>query len=103
MRIDKLLWFLRLASSRSLAQQWVLEGHFRLNGKRVQKASTAVGPGDVVTVPLRSRVTVIELAALPSRRGPAAEAQACYRVLDERTENPIAATDKPTPEGNSSP
>lgn len=100
MRIDKLLWFLRLAPSRSLAQQWVLEGHFRLNGKRVLKPSTAISLGDVLTVPLRSRVAVIELAAMPNRRGPAPEAQACYRVLDERTENPIAASEIVTPEGN---
>lgn len=91
MRIDKLLWFLRFASSRGLAQQWVLEGHVRLNGNRVTKPSMAVTAGDILTLPLRSRVRVIELLELPARRGPAPEAQACYRVLDEPTENPIAA------------
>ena len=90
MRIDKLLWFLRLAASRSLAQHWVELGHFRLNGRRIEKPSAAVKPGDVLTVPLRGRVLVIEIAQLPERRGPAGEAQSCYRTLDERGANPIA-------------
>jgi ribosome-associated heat shock protein Hsp15 len=34
---------------------------------------------------------VIELIAVPARRGPAPEALACYRTLDERAANPIAA------------
>ncbi|MCC6927137.1 RNA-binding S4 domain-containing protein [Novosphingobium sp.] len=90
MRIDKLLWFLRLAASRSFAQQWVQAGHIRLNGRRVEKPGTAIKPGDVLTLPMRSRVKVIEIGELPGRRGPAGEAQACYRVLDERGANPIA-------------
>jgi ribosome-associated heat shock protein Hsp15 len=91
MRIDKLLWFLRIAPSRTLAHDWVLEGHFRLNGRRVEKASQAVQPGDVLTVPARSAVRVIEILALPGRRGGAGEAQSHYRTLDERGPNPIAA------------
>jgi len=90
-RIDKLLWFLRLAPSRTLAHDWVAEGHFRLNGRRIEKPSAAVAEGDVLTVPARSGVRVIEVIALPTRRGPAPEAFACYRTLDERAANPIAA------------
>jgi ribosome-associated heat shock protein Hsp15 len=91
MRIDKLLWFLRLAHSRSLAQTWVQGGHFRLNGRRIDKPGTSVNIGDVLTVPMRAQVHIIEIAALPTRRGPAPEAQACYRVLDGTAANPIAA------------
>ena len=92
MRIDKALWFLRLAPSRTLAQQLVEHGHIRLNGRRIMKPSAAVKPGDVLTLPLRTQVKVIALAVLPTRRGPADEAQSCYRVLDERAANPIAGT-----------
>lgn len=102
MRIDKLLWFLRLAPSRTIAHDWVCEGHFRVNGRRVEKPSMAVAAGDVLTVPLRSRVTVIELIALPARRGPATEAKGCYRTLDELRANPIAEPG-PTPERTSPP
>jgi len=90
-RIDKLLWFLRLAPSRTMAHDWVAEGHFRLNGRRIEKPGAAVAVGDVLIVPARSGVRVIELIAVPARRGPAPEALACYRTLDERAANPIAA------------
>lgn len=90
MRIDKLVWYLRFAASRNLAQQWIEQGHFRLNRRRIDKPGYAVKPGDVLTLPLRSQVLVIELLGLPERRGPAEEAQACYRVLDGGSANPIA-------------
>ena len=90
MRIDKLVWFLRFAASRTGAQQWIEQGHFRLNGRRIEKPGYVVKPGDVLTLPLRNHVLVIELLGLPERRGPVEEAQACYRVLDARLGNPIA-------------
>ena len=94
MRIDNLLWFLRFASTRKDAHDWVLEGHIRLNGRRIEKPGQAIRPGDVLTLPLRSRVQVIEITTLPLRRGPAAEVQSCYRVLDERLGNPIAGDEQ---------
>jgi len=81
-RIDRLLHALRFARSRTLAQRWIAEGHIRRNGARVVRQDLDVAPGDVLTLPLRSRVLVIELLALPARRGPPAEARACYRPLD---------------------
>jgi ribosome-associated heat shock protein Hsp15 len=91
MRIDKLIWFLRLAKTRSIAQAIAGEGHVRLNGRRVERAHQKVGCGDIVVLPLAHGVKVIEILALPARRGPAGEAQACYRVLDETGAYPIAA------------
>jgi ribosome-associated heat shock protein Hsp15 len=82
MRIDRLLFTLRFAKSRTLAQRWIAEGHIRRNGERVLRQDLEVAAGDVLTLPLRSRVLVIELLALPARRGPPAEARACYRALD---------------------
>lgn len=82
MRIDKFLWFARFAGSRSLAQDWVSAGHIRLNGRRIERCSAGIKLGDVLVLPMRSRVTVIEVLALPARRGPAPEAQTCYRVLE---------------------
>jgi len=91
MRIDKLLWYLRLAKTRGLAQDIAEEGHVRLNGRRVDRAHQKVAAGDLLVIPLGEQVRVIELVALPERRGPAAEAQACYRVLDAAGDFPIAA------------
>ncbi len=88
MRIDKLLWFLRFARSRPVAQTMAQSGHIRLNGKRIGKAHQHVAAGDVLTLPLASGVRVVEIVIVPERRGPAIEAQSCYRVLDETTASP---------------
>lgn len=97
MRIDKLLWFLRLAKTRSAAQALVGEGHIRLNGRRVERCAQNVSAGDVLVLPVAQGVKVIALCALPARRGPAPEAQACYRVLDGSADNPIAAPENNSP------
>lgn len=93
MRIDKLLWFLRFAKSRSIAQAMAEAGHIRLNSRRVERAHQKVAAGDVLTIPLGTKVRVIAVIALPHRRGPAPEAQSCYQVLDETGAFPIAAPD----------
>ena len=90
MRLDKALWFLRFAASRGLAQEWIFAGHIRINGRRIEKPSAQLVVGNVITLPLRTGVKVIEVVMLPERRGPASEAQTCYRVLDERGPMPIA-------------
>ena len=97
MRIDKLLWFLRLAKTRSAAQVLVDAGHIRLNGKRVERTAQPVSVGDVMVIPLPKGVAVIELLALPARRGPALEAQACYRTLDGMAAVPLAAPENNSP------
>ena len=91
MRIDKLLWFLRLAPSRTHAHDWAMESHIRLNNRRVERPSVAIKPGDVLVLPTPRGVLVIEILVLPIRRGPPPEAQGCYRVLDETRLSPLAA------------
>ena len=99
MRIDRLLHALRFARSRTLAQRWIAEGHIRRNGERVMRQDLDVAAGDVLTLPLRSGVLVIEILALPVRRGPASEARACYRPLDARAANGIAGSEAPAEHG----
>ena len=81
-RLDKLLWFLRFARSRSIAQAMVETGHIRLDGRRVTRSSSAVHAGATLVLPVGERIEVIRLLTLPLRRGPAPEAQACYVRLD---------------------
>lgn len=81
LRIDKYLWFTRLAKSRSVAQKLAEDGHIRLNGRRVERAHTAVRTGDLITFPHPSGVRVVRVATLPDRRGGAPEAQKCYEEL----------------------
>ena len=82
-RIDKWLWHARFYKTRALAQEAAVGGLIRVNGHRVEKASAAVGPGDVLTVPRGPTVIAVRVQALALRRGPAKEAQALYEVIAE--------------------
>lgn len=82
MRIDRLLFFLRIAKSRTLAQSWAESGHMRINGRRVEKGSLSVVVGDIITMPMGEAVLTLKLLSMPDRRGPAAEAQSCYQLID---------------------
>jgi ribosome-associated heat shock protein Hsp15 len=82
LRIDKLLFFLRFAKSRTLAQNWAETGHIRVNGRRVEKGSLSIAIGDVITLPIGETVVTIKLLSMPLRRGPACEAQLCYQLID---------------------
>ena len=57
-------------------------GHIRLDGRRVTRSSCAVHAGATLVLPVGERIEVIRLLSVPLRRGPAEEAQACYRRLD---------------------
>ena len=81
LRIDKLLWHLRLTKSRSMAQALIATGHVRLNGMRVEKASVDVKAGDVLTLPKGDGAIAIRILTIPPRRGPASEAQSCYTII----------------------
>ena len=83
MRIDRFLYFVRLAKSRTLAQAILGEGRARIDGRRVTRPSDEVRPGSIVALALRGRVLVIEVLSIPARRGPAAEARTHYREIDE--------------------
>ena len=81
MRIDRFLFFIRLAKSRTLAQALIEEGYVRIDGRRVEKTSEEVRAGSVIALPLHGTVRVLRVLAMPSRRGPAAEARLCYEEL----------------------
>ena len=81
MRVDRFLFFIRLAKSRTLAQAIVEEGYVRIDGRRVGKPSEEVRVGSVVALPLRGRLRILKVLSLPARRGPAAEARLCYEEL----------------------
>jgi ribosome-associated heat shock protein Hsp15 len=81
-RIDRFLWYTRLAHDRDAAQELAERGVVRLNGRRVERAHASVRPGDVLTLPKGAQVLVIRVLSLPPRRGPAPEARLCYALLD---------------------
>jgi ribosome-associated heat shock protein Hsp15 len=81
LRIDKLLWHVRLTKSRSLAQSLIATGHVRLNGNRVEKPSVEVKAGDTLTLPRGEGALAIRILSIPSRRGPAPEARIHYSEI----------------------
>lgn len=81
LRLDKWLWFTRLVKSRSLAQALCESRHIRLNGRVVERSSTQVRPGQVLTLPLGREVKVVRVITLPERRGPFSEASLAYAEL----------------------
>jgi ribosome-associated heat shock protein Hsp15 len=74
LRIDKFLFFTRLAKSRTLAQKIVESGSVRVDGSRIVSPAAPVRPGQVMTLVLHERLRVIRIESLPDRRGPAPEA-----------------------------
>lgn len=77
-RLDRWLFHARLCKSRAVACSVVAAGHIRLNGRPVDKPSTPVGTGDVLTVRLGQGVRVLRILDPGYRRGPATEARTLY-------------------------
>lgn len=103
MRIDRLLCTLRFVRTRSLGAKLATGGHLRRNGARVTKASQDIAVGDILTIPLGAGVRLIEVLALPAKRGPAREAAACYRALDQRGETDIGGGEQTHTQGDAHP
>ncbi len=80
-RLDKWLWYARIAKSRSLAAKLIEDGSIRINRQRVVKASACVKCGDVLTASLHGQIRLLQVLSLGVRRGPANEAQALYSEL----------------------
>ena len=81
LRLDKFLWFARIVKTRALAQEMAEQGRLRLNGRVIDKAHILVRPGDVLAFARNGEVRVLKIEALPTRRGPAAEARTLYSEL----------------------
>jgi ribosome-associated heat shock protein Hsp15 len=82
LRIDKWLWCARFFKTRGLAQDAVEGGHVQVNGERV-KASRHVKVGDRLCITRERERFEVEIACIPVRRGPGAEARLHYRETAE--------------------
>jgi ribosome-associated heat shock protein Hsp15 len=76
-RLDKWLWHVRFFKTRSLASTAVTGGKVKVCGERVKPAHR-VRVGDRLGVSIGEQQREIDVLALPQKRGPAPEAQACY-------------------------
>ena len=96
---------MRLFKTRTLAAEAVNGGKVKLDGERV-KAAHIVRVGQHLSVTAYDRAIEIEVLALPSHRGPASQAQACYRETEQsavrsarlREQHRLAALARPQPD-----
>ncbi len=86
LRLDKFLWFARIAKTRALAQQLAEGGRIRIGGRIIDRAHAPVRIGDVLSFAQRGAVRVLRVEALPARRGPPAEARALYTEMGDGRE-----------------
>jgi ribosome-associated heat shock protein Hsp15 len=80
-RIDKWLFFARMAKSRSIAQALINSNNVRVNGDLVSQSSFQVKPGDQVNLKLERRDLVLVVKTGGDRRGPFEEARLLYDDL----------------------
>lgn len=80
-RIDKWLFFARMAKSRSLAQHYVQNGSVRVNGERVSQPSFGIKAGDRIELFLERRDLILVVRSPGERRGPFEEAKLLYEDL----------------------
>lgn len=80
-RLDKWLWFARVARTRTLAAGLVTDGHVRINRERCQRPAQPVRRGDVITIAVGPNIRILEVVEPGVRRGGAVEAQTLFKDL----------------------
>ena len=94
MRIDRFLWFARIAKTRDIAQAMATSGHLRIDGRAIDKAASSIRIGCVVAFATPSgRVRALRVEALPRRRGPPEAGRSCYSDLLEKDRSAPASVD----------
>jgi ribosome-associated heat shock protein Hsp15 len=83
LRLDKFLWFARIVKTRALAQALAEQGRIRIGGRLIDRAHAPIRVGDVLSFAQRGSVRVLKVEALPTRRGPPAEARTLYVEIGE--------------------
>lgn len=91
MRLDKWLWFARLAPSRGNAQEICESRHLRLDGRVIDRSCAQVRPGSVISFLKGDAVIAVRVEALAERRGPFSEARLLYTSLLPIPDNTMEA------------
>ena len=81
LRLDKYLWFARLARTRTIAQEMIDRGDVRLDGQRIFNRHADVRIGQVITLTSNARFWVVQVEDLPSRRGSPTDALSTYTEI----------------------
>lgn len=103
-RLDKWLWFTRVAKTRNLCSKHIQEGHIFVNGAKVTKPSKMVEINDVITITISEKQRILRILALGEKRASATLASQLYEditphIEKTQTENihmniPIAIREK---------
>jgi ribosome-associated heat shock protein Hsp15 len=80
-RLDQWLWCARVMRARDDCAALVEAGGLRINRQPTDKPHARLRVGDVITLPLRGQVLVLEVLALAARRGPATRSRLLYRTI----------------------
>lgn len=80
-RIDKWLFFARIAKSRTLAQTWVEAGRVTVNDERIRRPSADVKVGDRLEIMTAERDLVLIVKAPGESRRPYEEARLLYEDM----------------------
>lgn len=85
-RLDIWLWRARWVKSRSDAVYLISNKGVRIDRtgmiRKAMKPGTTIQVDDVLTFRKGSEIKTLRVLALPHRRGPATEAQACYAFVE---------------------
>ena len=92
-RLDRFLWFARLAKTRSADQAIAEKGTLRLDGRRIERSAAAVRVGSIIVFPHYGSIRALRVEALPKRRGPPAEAAGLYTPLEIQAPMGVDAPD----------
>lgn len=90
LRIDKWLWYARLARSRSEAQAICESRRLRLDGRVIDRSCALVRPGSILAFPRGDAVIAVRVEALAERRGPHEEARHLYTALISDQKAPLS-------------
>jgi ribosomal 50S subunit-recycling heat shock protein len=89
-RLDRFLWFARLAKTRSAAQAIAEKGTLRIDGRRIERSAAPVRIGSIIVFPLYGKVLVLarrgaaEAARTPGRGSRALHATGNRRSAQKR-------------------
>ncbi len=89
LRLDKFLWFSRLAKTRAVAQDIAERGRVRIDGRPVDQAHAPVRIGSIVAFALHGRVRIVRVESLPPRRIGPPQVPQVYTDLSPKGENDL--------------
>lgn len=77
------LWCARMLRARADCARLVADGGIRINRQPTEKPHAKIRIGDIITLPIRGDVLVLEVQTLAKRRGPATAARLLYRLIPD--------------------